>query len=74
MHCQGGDSRQKTLITEFSTVRLHSDKSDLSGYNSENKQRQPQPIRVPHLELLDFRVRRHLNSELQIDKSLWGRG
>ena len=57
--------------TEFFTASLQSDKSDLSGYNSENKQRQPQAIRVPHLALLDFRVRRCLYSELETDKSDW---
>ena len=38
-------------------------------YNSEHKQRQPQPMRGPYKALFDFRVWRCLYSELEMDKS-----
>ena len=59
------------LISEFCTALLQSDKSDISVCNSGYKQSQPQPIRVPHFALLDFRVWRCWYSELEIDESDW---
>ena len=54
MNTVRGLTRGRMLITEFCTARLPSDKSDLSVCNSEYKQRQTLPIRVPYLALLDF--------------------
>ena len=68
-----GPTHGRMLITKFCTAWLPSDKSDLSVCNPEYKQRQPQPIRVPHLTLLDYRVWRCLYSELEkhVGKSDW---
>ena len=43
-----GPTRGRMLISEFCTACLQSDKSDLYICNSEIKQSQSQPIRVPH--------------------------